>query len=1505
MASAIPLRRWIKGALDEENVCGALSTAYVKSSLRIALSLAQQIHNVEQPSNVGLSCGLDSLPPPFPVACIDWADCVTIGLKSTNPPCNLHHPHQHFTIQTSPDNGHSHNQALTPLFSTADRPLTTPPKVTGVTLKMDFGSSPNRPPPPNDSPLPNHSTWSTVYDANRAPSSWEGPTPSPSQKMSNGEADDSDSLLRSLHIALDLDESAPSPPASDSAQVQVHEFEDLLDVIARDAQRRAEDSMNSYHFSSLGTSGSAQYDSRDTDEVCYLSVECAQISSKNSIKLCSNAASNHVDALREKLQRIYSLGLVLYELFSGGEMPPPEILVVSSACGLTAISTSGVERTMIGVTSNDHPRNSTDFASTLKISQETIIEGDGHMCEILNRNNFLNDRLNKRQSTFRQFTPSNSVSFAGTSGPSHALCNVSVEHLHIKGVPRPLCDLVYNMIDCINGDFRGNDAYSEMSGVIDDLQLMLDKPSVFLQNLDIDKLVQTGLEFDDTLFVRDHEFDSLLSTYGRFVTGSSELAIITGVSGTGKSVMARRFGHVIAANGGLFLEGKFDQMPGVKSCSGVASVLNDYCNVLARSEECERATLIASELRTSVGTDLRFLIQAIPKLGKILNEESTDQLPEHDCAKATKRLHYLLSQFVEVISRCLGTPITLFMDDVQWADLASTSIISQLLTTLRSSNERTQFFFLGCCRDNEMDEDHIFWKMTKHVCSLGLKTTIVKLDCMNKDTLHDVVARLLHLSPRLVRSLSDIVYHKTKGNPLFFSRMMLSLNKEGLLHLSLTRRRWEWDEDKINARKLPGDVAMFFIQSIGKLPSDVKEALGTLSCFGASIGCDIVQYLETNLDMNLIEPLNVAIAEGLVTKHGGKYRFSHDRIQEAAYGLMEEQDCCVQHMSNGLSLIDLALITGKPCLLFTAVTQVNLGGPSAVRDSEHYSLIASYNLMAGKRAMEMSDFSSAFSFFDNGMSFLRKNHWQDQYDLSLELFHLAAKSAVAIKNITSLNIICDEVSKNARCFGDTLNTSFVLMSALTHSWVEESIELGMTTLAQLDVDIPNSPSREDTLQLISQTQSMLEGIPDETLVSYHIMSDHKMLMAMKFLAKLENSLQQVKPTLQPLVTIKMVRTTIEHGISCMSSIGFAYFGGMLAEIGDVRGGYRFTKLALALLHKFQNTDMAGEVIWLSTEILSYIEPLQLTNEYRHQGQNIAMSAGDIHWACLNKLIFSSTLIWSGVKLPVVKEAFARAKVFMAEQCHLTSLYYLRIFERSISVLMGDENETLSDEQMTITVAENKNPYQLVIFYFHKMFLCLVLNGSDDLKQCVVKFIEFDMPSWFLLSGRAIQSFITSLASFKIYRETGDLLWAERAKTHKERISRWKEQGSLWNFEHKSYLLDAEECYSNGDFKRAQVFYNNAISSAQRHKFVHEEAISCELAGSFHLNIGNKESALKHYIDAHGKYLEWGALAKAIELSAVIQRILAGASTLSEHGSRVSSDKLSTDFDAGTRKRRPL
>ena len=175
-----------------------------------------------------------------------------------------------------------------------------------------------------------------------------------------------------------------------------------------------------------------------------------------------------------------------------------------------------------------------------------------------------------------------------------------------------------------------------------------------------------------------------------------------------------------------------------------------------------------------------------------------------------------------------------------------------------------------------------------------------------------------------------------------------------------------------------------------------------------------------------------------------------------------------------------------------------------------------------------------------------------------------------------------------------------------------------------------------------------------------------------------------------------------------------------------------------------------------------------------------------------------------------------------------------------------------------------------------MFLSFMLD-HDDVKAYAEKFFGNHLMTWFLMSNQSFQLFISGLVSFQLYRETHDPVWAERGAMSKAKLQLWATQGSLWNFEHKSLLLQAEDHYCNNSLEDAAVKYSNAISSASAHKFVNDEALAHELAGKFYFETGNMQTSLEHFTQAHEKYQQWGAYAKADMLFSRIQERFAAVS----------------------------
>jgi len=243
-----------------------------------------------------------------------------------------------------------------------------------------------------------------------------------------------------------------------------------------------------------------------------------------------------------------------------------------------------------------------------------------------------------------------------------------------------------------------------------------------------------------------------------------------------------------------------------------------------------------------------------------------------------------------------------------------------------------------------------------------------------------------------------------------------------------------------------------------------------------------------------------------------------------------------------------------------------------------------------------------------------------------------------------------------------------------------------------------------------------------------------------------------------------------------------------------------------------------------------------------------------------------------VNLQTTREKCAKVINFTYERKMFIFMTQHQCLQKSVLKLIG------TDEMPKYTSAEEENilatNYSVrTSYYFWRAFTSFMFRSYDDSKHYAEKYLDCVGNTWAnLFLQHALHAFYIGLVSFWVARKSKDgQQWHERGKRSKLALKKWAES-SQWTFENKWYLLEAEESYCNNDFDAAKTYYEKAIAAAKSHKFVHEEALACELAGYFHLELGDNEKATKHFLLAHEKYHEWGAFEKCNSLFKFVEGI---------------------------------
>ena len=111
-------------------------------------------------------------------------------------------------------------------------------------------------------------------------------------------------------------------------------------------------------------------------------------------------------------------------------------------------------------------------------------------------------------------------------------------------------------------------------------------------------------------------------------------------------------------------------------------------------------------------------------------------------------------------------------------------------------------------------------------------------------------------------------------------------------------------------------------------------------------------------------------------------------------------------------------------LFFTAVNQINSGGPSVVSDLSKRAILAKLNLKAGKLSITLSDYTTALSLFEHGISYLGDDKWTSEYELTLNLFDAAAEAACVLNKNSAVTSYTEQLVAHAKSFDDSLNCEY-------------------------------------------------------------------------------------------------------------------------------------------------------------------------------------------------------------------------------------------------------------------------------------------------------------------------------------------------------------------------------------------------------------------------------------------------------------------------------------------------
>ena len=979
------------------------------------------------------------------------------------------------------------------------------------------------------------------------------------------------------------------------------------------------------------------------------------------------------------------------------------------------------------------------------------------------------------------------------------------------------------------------------------------------------------------------------------VQGQTELMLISGYSGIGKSALVQELYKLITEKSGYFIAGKFDQLQRDIPYQALVAAFQELVRQLL-TETQSQLQQWQEKIRRALGSNGQIIIDVIPEVELIIGKQNP--VPELPPTEAQNRFNLAFQNLIQVFCQ-KEHPLVLFLDDLQWTDSATLQLIQLIMADIT-----TQYLFvIGAYRDNEVSATHPAMLTLSEMKKQGVVINHLSLLPLNLNQVNEFIADTLKTECVPTQRLAELVWKKPQGNPFFIKEFLKLLDTEQLLKFDNNTGAWFWDLEQIRTQNITDNVVELMTKKIQRLSESAQKVLQLAACIGNKFDLTTLSTINETSRKETANELWNAIQAGFILPLGDDYKFlktdrdtkelkitykfAHDRIQQAAYSLILPDYKQAVHWKVGQLLLQNTPQQILQQKIFDIVNQLNFG-IQAIDVQLERDKLAQLNLIAGKKAKASAAWKPAWNYLRIGINCLSADTWLRQYDLSLALYVETVEAAILSGHVEEMEKLANLVLQQATSLLDKVKVYEVKIQAYTaQNKPLEAIETALSVLKLLGIRFPKKPTKLNIFLELVKTKLRLVGKRVEDLIDLPVMTDPDKLAAMRILSSVLSAAHFALPELLPLIAFKQVNLSIKYGNSSVSSCAYATYGVILSgeTVGDIETGYQFGQLAILLLDKFNTKELTARTIFIVNYFVKHWkEHLRETLNPLQNAYSIALETGDLEYAAYSVCVYCYHSYVLGKELATVEAEMAMYSNTLSQLKQETSYYYNQLNRQVLLNLMGQAEDKCRligenyDETKMLPLHREANAQNLCrSVYFYKLFLCYVFQ---DYQQAIENTKLAEKYSDSAVGNIPLYHFYNSLLYLAIYSDapkSEQKVILQKVKTNQKKIKKWAQFAPMTHL-HKFYLVEAERYRVLGENARAIDYYDRAIVLAKENDYINEEALANELAAKFYLAWGKEQVAQAYMTNAYYCYLRWGATAKMTDLKRQYPELLKRFST---------------------------
>jgi predicted ATPase/signal transduction histidine kinase len=995
------------------------------------------------------------------------------------------------------------------------------------------------------------------------------------------------------------------------------------------------------------------------------------------------------------------------------------------------------------------------------------------------------------------------------------------------------------------------------------------------------------LQISQKLYGREKELKQLLQVFNEVCEGSTQMFLLAGYPGIGKSSIVHEIHRPLLERKSFFISGKYDQYKANIPYSAILEAFQDLIQQIL-TENDDVIAMWRERLKMALGNNVGVITEVVPELKFIIGERAAAQ--EFDSQETQNRFNFFFQRFISLYATP-DTPLVIFLDDLQWIDPASLQLIELVMTRLKTKG----LLLIGAYRNNEVTSLHPLLTFVQRINRSGGQITTIEILPLSMKSVHQIIADSLHLSLEKTQSLCTIVYNKTHGNPFFINQFLTYLYEEKLLHVDPKEGIWTWDPERIQALDVSDNVVDLLIAKLQKCSVETQEILEVAACIGSHFDPHLLAKITDKPLKYVMTHLMEAIKEGFIlpsddfhllmqapeTSEEQRrervhiFRFLHDKVQQAAYQLMNESQRKSTHYKIGLSLLKKYNQEELEEHIFEVMAQLN-HTEDLISEPKERKTYAEMNLIAAQKAMRTVAYRTALDFLNVGLNFLPSNRWSAEYPLTFQLTFLAAEANYLLFRFDEASRLFDHILEFAQSVQDkiavcTLKVKLYISSAN----YKEAIRWARTGLKLYNIHIPSKYLKLHLLKEFLILRWKLLGKDIESLVSLPTISDPDQLNIIQLFQLLITPSYLSSKDLFAFVVMKGLNMTLKFGNAPMTGYMYAGYGIIMnAVFEDFKTSFAFGNLALEVNRKFDDQRYMPATKFL---VGTFLNPTQ--NHLRtsvpilQAGFEMGTSTGDFINAVFCQGMMFTDKYLSGYNIKELSEEVKECLEYVAKIKSHNRGYVFNALRQVFMALTGKtynpstmQTDDFNEEAFLQMLRDNNFLITLYFAYTFKMQLCYLFENyelaiaiaekAEELTFCVIgQPMRLENDFYHALSLAANYAWKDHATQEKYLKKIHSIL---------RRLRNWANAVPV-NYRHKYLLVRAELARIEGDKETAVEMYDQAIESAKENSYIQAEGVANELFAKFYLAQNRPYIAKQYLMDAHYAFYRWGASAKAAQL----------------------------------------